>query len=1142
MHLSFITLALVYRVIRTGRGVMWAIVAFSLLALSNLVYAYMMAITILVLFLFGLNQANLVPRTVRVGVVVVMTALIASYLVVPLTLESEYLNASPLLQPEKYASFGILRVGGWLLTGDLLDHARLPVLSVLLLIGIAAAVLGRMRPALAALTLLVVWVVLYAGRPTLGPLANLLPFSDGLLFHRFVGGVHLAAILLIGVGGAVMWGLFAPHRRAWQSLAAAFVVGAIFLPAYAERADFHRINDTQMRRSMAAISADQDATDVLATLKSLPPGRTYAGLRTNWGQAMTIADVPFYNLLPFEGIESITPNQSITLNADLLWDFDERDASDYELFNVRYVVAPTPLPMPDFLRALRETPTYTLYEAPSGGYALYGSIVARQAFSSQRDLYYNNREWLLGDTLPANHQFIRYDYPARTPGPPPTSGACKDGEVSFELFQPGRMDFVVGCPTDGSLVIKTTFHPDWRVSVDGVPVEAYMVSPSYIGVDLIAGRHQVTAEYRPDPLKLPLLLLGLAVLLLVVIAGPRMDDAVAAFAGRLPQPHVSLPPMPWTAPARRRRAALAGSGLGGAPPPGEPSGATPEPSRSASMSAAAAALSAAVAARAVARPSAPEQPSIATAPLVEEALEEEAARPSAEATRDPLAATQRTRIDCARGDRPRASFRAPSRCPHSGSRGCGPASAAERSRRCRLRRRPSGDAGARGRRRDHPPVRPRLPRSAGRQPRRKRIQPRPEGARAGRGRAPALLPRDGRPVRPLRRHRRVRLAPPRCRGLHPHAAARDAGPRAVRAHARPTVSLDRRPVVSRPRLRRDRARRRQRVQRALARRPRNEPRRRPDGARLAPAPIPSPYGPLWTDVEGIVMGITTRVPLAILVFKAIATLASLGSIWLVWRILGRVTPDRQLLGTVLFAWNPVIIVELAGEGHNDALMLFFALAGLYATVRLRPAASLVATTLGTLTKVVPALILPPQLVYLWRSRRQDPTIVTGLVIGGLASLAIAVILFVPVWVGPQTFEGLRVSSEPGPWPTVSGALYRFIERTRPDVDAGLIVRVIVQGLFVLFVVAQSLRVRTARDVLHASAWIAVAYVCSGRRSTSRGTRCSRWRCSRWCRGSGRSRWSSSSRSCRARSRRSSTSSRSTTRSRSLRSRSRTRGS
>jgi hypothetical protein len=1077
MHLSFITLALVYQVIRTGRGVMWAIVAFSVLALSHLIYAYMMAIAILVLFLFGLNQANLVPRTVRLGVVVLLTALIGSYMVVPFALESEFLNVSPLLPPEQFASFGIVRIGGWLLTGDLLDHGRLPVLTALLAIGIIATLLGRMRPALIALTLLIVWLVLYAGRPTLGALADLLPFSDGLLFHRFIGGVHLAAILLIGVGGAVVWQLFAPHRRAWQTLAAAFVVGAILVPAYAERAEFYRLNDAAMRRSVAAIEADQDAAAILTTLRSLPPGRTYAGLETNWGRTMALGDVPFYDLLPFEGLEGIRPTERFSLNADLLWDFDERDASDYDLFNVRYVVAPASMPLPDFLRVVRETAAYTLYQAPSGGYATYGAIVARQAFSSQRELYYNNRTWLLGDTLPANHQFIRYDYPARTPGPPPSTGACESGEVSFELFQPGRMDFVVGCPTDGSLVLKTTFHPGWRVSVDGEPVETYMVSPSYLGLDLAAGRHQVTAEYRPDPLKLPLLLAGLAVLLIVVIAGPRLDDAVAAIAVRLPQPRVSLPPMPWSAPSRRRRA-LPGAIPTRAPPPLEPGAAPP-------VSAAAAALSAAVAARAVARSPVlepAEQPSIATAPLVEPALVEEARAPADAGRRRESISERSARSLSALAVTVRSGIARPRRATPA------PVDAATAA----------------------PPAPP--------------LGVRIGAAFAGAREAVPVLAVSGVTVflyvLVYLAQRAVNLDGSES-SLNPKAPGQVEGE--LRLYYLATVALFalyagvvayawRRPAVGgltrtvllatpvlvqvglmldRPYLSTDVLSYLAHGYVGIARGVGNaysELSRGVLGTGLGdaltalgwrPAPIPSPYGPLWTNIEAVVMGATTRVPLAILIFKTIATLASLGSIWLVWRILGHVSPGRRLLGTVLFAWNPVIVVELAGEGHNDALMLLFALAGLYATVRLRPAASLVATTLGTLTKVVPVLVLPPQLVFLWRRRTDDPTIVTKLVIGAVASLVLAVVVFLPVWVGFQTFEGLRVSSEPGPWPTISGALYRFIERTRPDVDVGLLVRIIVQGAFLAFVVMASLRVRTSLQMLEASAAIAVAYLLFG---------------------------------------------------------------
>jgi hypothetical protein len=45
-----------------------------------------------------------------------------------------------------------------------------------------------------------------------------------------------------------------------------------------------------------------------------------------------------------------------------------------------------------------------------------------------------------------------------------------------------------------------------------------MLSPSYLGVELPAGQHFVTAEYRSTPAKIPLLLIG-AVGLLFATAG-----------------------------------------------------------------------------------------------------------------------------------------------------------------------------------------------------------------------------------------------------------------------------------------------------------------------------------------------------------------------------------------------------------------------------------------------------------------------------------------------------------------------------------------------------------------------------------------------------------------------------------------------
>ena len=70
----------------------------------------------------------------------------------------------------------------------------------------------------------------------------------------------------------------------------------------------------------------------------------------------------------------------------------------------------------------------------------------------------------------------------------------------------------MGCPERSALVLKTTFHPNWHVTVDGAETQTFMASPSLIGLVLEPGQHFVSAEYRSTPVKAPLL--GLGVLLI----------------------------------------------------------------------------------------------------------------------------------------------------------------------------------------------------------------------------------------------------------------------------------------------------------------------------------------------------------------------------------------------------------------------------------------------------------------------------------------------------------------------------------------------------------------------------------------------------------------------------------------------------
>ncbi len=158
---------------------------------------------------------------VRLALVAVPSLIVTSYLTVPFLMEREYLNQTPYLEQWKYDSFGLVRVLNSLVDGDLFDHSRLPVVTVLLVFGLAWAIAKRTAQARLSLALFAVWLMLLFGPFTWKSLAGLLPLHDRLLFHRFTGGVDLGAILLVGLGGEWLLSRFYWLREPWRSAAAA---------------------------------------------------------------------------------------------------------------------------------------------------------------------------------------------------------------------------------------------------------------------------------------------------------------------------------------------------------------------------------------------------------------------------------------------------------------------------------------------------------------------------------------------------------------------------------------------------------------------------------------------------------------------------------------------------------------------------------------------------------------------------------------------------------------------------------------------------------------------------------------------------------------------------------------------------------
>ena len=298
----------------------------------------------------------------------------------------------------------------------------------------------------------------------------------------------------------------------------------LLAPALGERWSYYAQNADWMRQTQAAVDADTDARTLLAELARQPRGRVYAGLRSNWGQSLDFGipfnSVRFYNLFAHYGLDAVAPpNQSLSFNADLLWEFNDQDLSHYRLFNVDYVIAPRSVPFPSDLRVLATTSKYVLYAAPGRGYAEYAAITRSEPASTKAELVAKELAWLRSGEV-ARWMFARYDYPNKAlvdvAVPIPD---CATGRIAYERVQPARFEVLARCDTASAMVIKITYHPNWRVTVDGTAVPTFMASPSYLAFALPAGEHFVVAEYRSMPIKTPLLALGAVVLAGTLAAG-----------------------------------------------------------------------------------------------------------------------------------------------------------------------------------------------------------------------------------------------------------------------------------------------------------------------------------------------------------------------------------------------------------------------------------------------------------------------------------------------------------------------------------------------------------------------------------------------------------------------------------------------
>lgn len=121
----------------------------------------------------------------------------------------------------------------------------------------------------------------------------------------------------------------------------------------------------------------------------------------------------------------------------------------------------------------------------------------------------------------------------------------------------------------------------------------------------------------------------------------------------------------------------------------------------------------------------------------------------------------------------------------------------------------------------------------------------------------------------------------------------------------------------------------------------------------------SPYGPAFQIIANVIARISgDRLLAGLLLFKALAAAAMLGSAALIWLLLARCAPSRRAAHTLLWAWNPALLLIFVMNGHNDGLMIFWLLLGLWLVQREQPVLGFAVMMLAPLTKLSGLLPIP----------------------------------------------------------------------------------------------------------------------------------------------------------------------------------------
>jgi hypothetical protein len=518
------------RAITEARGRIWlAGLLVGLCLLGHLFFGYVVGLSAPLFLLSRRGDAK--DRSARLVAVGAAALMVAGSLLLPMLIDGAGVLHSRYEPTWKWDGLGHREVLRALLSGELFDKGRLPVLSIALLIGLIAAGLDRDRGRRVLVALFALWCILLMGRSTFGWLIDLLPGAKHLPWHRSSGAVHLFGILLCGIGLSAMLDLASSFQRRGIAACAALLL-LLLLPAARERLAYSAYNGVIGEEHRSAIASEgPDVAALIARIKSGAKGRVFPGLASGRGKQLRIGSAPLFHFLSLAGLDSVAfAFHAMSICSDTMYAFDETRASHHALFGVRWVIDEAPIPA---IRALARSAgkfgRFELWEMPTS--SLFDVVDAPIHYDGPIEQFPPQSEAWLKSSLPDFKIHLLFD---RDPGwnarlgphdpmpdpsrflPPGSAGTIFDEHAS-----PGSYGASVNAARDAFVLLKMSWHPRWRATIDGRRAKTELLSPGFVGVRVPAGLHLVELTYDGATPKLVCLLLGAVLFVSLILFEAR---------------------------------------------------------------------------------------------------------------------------------------------------------------------------------------------------------------------------------------------------------------------------------------------------------------------------------------------------------------------------------------------------------------------------------------------------------------------------------------------------------------------------------------------------------------------------------------------------------------------------------------------